>query len=1110
MCIGMNRKRASWTSRTITALALLAGVAGLGGGLEPRSALASETFAVGSDGGPGSSAEPQTELRDEDGKLLKVVPLGEQRIMNALPDLERKPIAPLPADAPLFASQSLVAEVEPNGTPATATPIGANAVGTGSVFPTGDVDVWSLAVTGGDRVYVATGGGADTASFGETLLELVDSDGVTILESDDDDGIQMPLSSTIAGKVIPGSGAKTVYIRVRGSGAFPSSQVRPYQLHVRVQSGSPVPETAENNDAAIQTLPASGWVSGAQNSAADLQDNWGITLSAGDTVYLSADWDPERDGTTHDGVISFGPFGDAPGSLVGLNDTSTTSPNSDAVFWTVKNAGTYQIAISSATAFSPTAPHTYMLSVSVHPATVEGANCTTYSSGPISVPIGPAATNFSTPITSIITVPGPGPRRIADLNVSIQLDHGLMADIDAHLISPAGNNNGLFTDIGETVAGGQHGMDLTLDDEAASSIVQVKTLIGLQLTPEMDYRLSWFDGENAVGNWTLALWDDAASNGGTLTGWSLTICEPPPPPACAGTLATVYSSNFESNNGGFTVSPASPTDWAYGTGSSPCNSGSKCWKTGATGFYSQLRNEDLLSPSISLAGLTAPITATWAQRYAMRTASDDAYSVEVRNVPTANTRELFRFMDFTMRDTVSSGSFNVDESAGWGLFSRDISSYAGTTVQLRYNLTSNITTPKLAGPSIDDVTVTGCCTAASCSGGVCSPFGCCTPASCNDGNSCTTDTCDAVNGCVHTTLKDGAPCNDGNVCTVNDACSAGVCLGNLPPTVSYCSTGSTTIPSGPGASTPYPSPISVAGGSVVCKVRVTLDGVFHTNPDDIDMLLSGPGGQNAKIMSDVGGTADLGGLSLAIDDSASSSMPDGGPLFAEGKDATFGGGTYKPTDINDGVDTFPAPAPAPAGGSALSVFNGSNPNGTWNLWIVDDRAGDSGSLNRWCVQISYACTADAQCPSDGEPCTDDVCVSGACAHVENHNACDDGNPCTANDVCGSGFCDGTPIVTPGEAQGLRLLADKQTISWSATPGSTSYDVVRGAVAALPVGPFAGDEICFPDNVGTSVVDATLPALGTSNWYLVRAENCAGNGIYGFQSNGTPQFTFTCP
>lgn len=43
-----------------------------------------------------------------------------------------------------------------------------------------------------------------------------------------------------------------------------------------------------------------------------------------------------------------------------------------------------------------------------------------------------------------------------------------MSDIDAHLRSPAGNDNGLFTDIGSAAAGGQAQMDVTFDDEAGT------------------------------------------------------------------------------------------------------------------------------------------------------------------------------------------------------------------------------------------------------------------------------------------------------------------------------------------------------------------------------------------------------------------------------------------------------------------------------------------------------------------------------------------------------------------------------------------------------------------------------------------------------------------
>src|SRR5436190_3855261 len=113
-----------------------------------------------------------------------------------------------------------------------------------------------------------------------------------------------------------------------------------------------------------------------------------------------------------------------------------------------------------------------------------------------------------------------------------------------------------------------------------------------------------------------------------------------------------------------------------------------------------------------------------------------------------------------------------------------------------------------------------------------------------------------------------------------------------------------------GVADPYPSNIVVAGFSgTVTKVTVKLNGLAHTFPDDIDILLVGPGGQNAIIMSDVGGATDITGVTLTLDDLAASTLPDGSPLVT---------GTFKPTDFETG-DIFPPPAPSPLGGSVLSV-----------------------------------------------------------------------------------------------------------------------------------------------------------------------------------------------
>src|SRR5690606_1354199 len=116
----------------------------------------------------------------------------------------------------------------------------------------------------------------------------------------------------------------------------------------------------------------------------------------------------------------------------------------------------------------------------------EGVNCTTYTRTDVPKAIGPGTALVS----SVITVPG-NPR-IADLDVDIVLNHALMQDIDAQLRSPAGNDNGLFTDIGAAATGGQNQMDLVLDDEAGIP-PSFTVLRGVQYKPEIIYRLGWFD-----------------------------------------------------------------------------------------------------------------------------------------------------------------------------------------------------------------------------------------------------------------------------------------------------------------------------------------------------------------------------------------------------------------------------------------------------------------------------------------------------------------------------------------------------------------------------------------------------------------------------------------
>ena len=148
----------------------------------------------------------------------------------------------------------------------------------------------------------------------------------------------------------------------------------------------------------------------------------------------------------------------------------------------------------------------------------------------------------------------------------------------------------------------------------------------------------------------------------------------------------------------------------------------------------------------------------------------------------------------------------------------------------------------------------------------------------------------------------------------------------------------------PGKATTYPSTIDVAGMSgTITRMTVMLGPLQLDSPNDVDILLVGPQGQNAIIMSDVGGASALSRSIITLDDFASTSLPANGPITD---------GTFKPTNVGSG-DSFPSPAPAPSGGSSLSAFNGTNPNGAWSLYVVDDNAnGKSGYLqNGWTLTI---------------------------------------------------------------------------------------------------------------------------------------------------------------
>ena len=156
---------------------------------------------------------------------------------------------------------------------------------------------------------------------------------------------------------------------------------------------------------------------------------------------------------------------------------------------------------------------------------------------------------------------------------------------------------------------------------------------------------------------------------------------------------------------------------------------------------------------------------------------------------------------------------------------------------------------------------------------------------------------------------------------------------------------------------PYPSEITVSGFSgPIRDVNLTLRGFRHTFVEDVGVLLVGPEGQKVLLMSDVGGFSGVGGVRLKLDDEATASLPDH-LVFGQITD-----GTYKPTQGTEGGGEgcpapadFPVPAPTSPYGTTLSEFDGTEPNGIWKLYVLDDCDLGSGKIRGgWTLRIKAA------------------------------------------------------------------------------------------------------------------------------------------------------------
>jgi hypothetical protein len=156
---------------------------------------------------------------------------------------------------------------------------------------------------------------------------------------------------------------------------------------------------------------------------------------------------------------------------------------------------------------------------------------------------------------------------------------------------------------------------------------------------------------------------------------------------------------------------------------------------------------------------------------------------------------------------------------------------------------------------------------------------------------------------------------------------------------------------------------------VANAVRVQFNGLTHTFPDELGMLLVSPSGSGLLLQLCSGGNSPAQNKTYSISDAGAAPLPNG--AFP----ADF---TYRPASYciqGGGPPEFDPPAPFPYqspgprdGGTATfqSTFGGQDPNGVWSLYVYDFFEDDGGSMTGgWTLDFSGPSADPSPTPPTG-------------------------------------------------------------------------------------------------------------------------------------------------
>ncbi len=329
-------------------------------------------------------------------------------------------------------------------------------------------------------------------------------------------------------------------------------------------------------------------------------------------------------------------------------------------------------------------------------------------------------------------------------------------------------------------------------------------------------------------------------------------------------------------------------------------------------------------------------------------------------------------------------------------------------------------------------TVGDACAAGECQGD--SP-----PDLCDDGNACTTDVCDPAKGCTNVGL-DGVGCDDGDACTEGDECQGGGCVGvpmkcddGIDCTVDVCTDG-------------------ICSSDALVEDACLIDEVCHaadSSPPNAPCMVCDPGVDESAWVPRPDGTECDDGSDCAIDDACQDGACVTTPADCDDdNECTFdfcfdsGGG------LNQGVSGLACDDGDPC--SLNDACSGKTCVGGLPAECPDDDPCTVASCEPFvgCVDTPDPTATDCD---DGDPCTtDDVCIDGDCAGEQ--LPCDDGIACTldvcVDGACESTVAPGNCLIDGGcvfdgtanpnnPCEGCR--ADVETGAWTSLPPGAPCD-----------------------------------------------------------------------